>query len=394
MGRRLWTTGLGLIAGFVVPLVQVSATAIQPGDWAQFHQGADHTGWNTAETMIGPSNVGTLQVEWSVSDGSSPVVAGGMVFTEDDAGLEAFDSTTGAPIWSFAEGSGLSYRSIPVVADGLVYVQLDHLGPPGKPCRGRLFALNVATGVQVWVDSLGCANGGGPVVAGRLLAAPSNGDVVGINAITGHKRWRFATGGTYVVASTPAISGDLIYASSQDGNLYALDSNAGTEVWHVMIGQGSTPSVADGKVFVGIPGTLLALDAATGDQVWAFQAGTNQFGINDTAAVADSTVYFGSANGRFYAVDEATGAGKWVFNTGTSNVGASCSVAVANGIVYGGADNGTFYALEAQTGSPLWSYPAGNIEAPAVSNGMVFGSSAPTSPPGSPITLYAFGLPG
>ena len=45
----------------------------------------------------------------------------------------------------------------------------------------------------------------------------------------GGVRWRVRTGGT--VHSTPAVTGDRVYAGSGDGFLYAINRNDGTVAW-------------------------------------------------------------------------------------------------------------------------------------------------------------------
>ncbi len=60
---------------------------------------------------------------------------------------------------------------------------------------------------------------------------------------------------------------------------------------------------------------MYALNAQTGAPIWKFQTGDdtetyNQIGIASSAAVADGTVFFGCRDGHFYAVDAKTGSRK------------------------------------------------------------------------------------
>ncbi|MDQ3513502.1 MAG: PQQ-binding-like beta-propeller repeat protein, partial [Chloroflexota bacterium] len=72
--------------------------------------------------------------------------------------------------------------------------------------------------------------------------------------------WRFATEGA--VRAAPVVAGGVLYVGSNDGSLYALDSESGEERWRFP---------TDGP-------------------------------INGSAAVVDGSVYFASGDGYAYAV--------------------------------------------------------------------------------------------
>ena len=67
----------------------------------------------------------------------------------------------------------------------------------------------------------------------------------------GDLRWRFPTAGT--VLSRPRVAGDLIYAASNDGTLYAVATATGQEAWRFGTGAalGSSPLVHGGVVYLG-----------------------------------------------------------------------------------------------------------------------------------------------
>jgi len=83
--------------------------------------------------------------------------------------------------------------------------------------------------------------------------------------IVGH--WSFETDG-YIEAS-PAVANGVVYFSSTDGSLYAIDTNTGQSNWVSEIGWSeSSPAVADAVVYVGgSRNTLFAIDAATGEHI-------------------------------------------------------------------------------------------------------------------------------
>jgi outer membrane protein assembly factor BamB len=68
---------------------------------------------------------------------------------------------------------------------------------------------------------------------------------------SGEEKWKFQTGGA--VTSSPAISGGVVYAGSDDGYLYAVDINTGRENWKFQTGAAltSSPAISDGLVYFG-----------------------------------------------------------------------------------------------------------------------------------------------
>ncbi|MDD1687544.1 PQQ-binding-like beta-propeller repeat protein [Methanoregula sp.] len=63
--------------------------------------------------------------------------------------------------------------------------------------------------------------------------------------------WHFATGG--FIYSSPTVADGIVYAGSDDKNLYAIDAVTGKEKWRFATGDwvDSSPAVANGIVYVG-----------------------------------------------------------------------------------------------------------------------------------------------
>ena len=155
-------------------------------------------------------------------------------------------------------------------------------------------------------------------------------------------------------ASVAVVAG-VVYAGSNDGVLYALDADTGTEEWSYLLGESSSRSttVADGVVYVGsIDGTLHAVDAESGSAVWTLPFGSGTIG---TPVVAGGVVYeavFGGQQPRLYAIDAATGEVDWEFATDT---GANAWVPAAAGdTLYAVSDDTNIYAIDAATGDVRW----------------------------------------
>jgi outer membrane protein assembly factor BamB len=63
------------------------------------------------------------------------------------------------------------------------------------------------------------------VAKGVVFVGSNDGNVYALNAATGTQLWSFTTGGS--VGSSPAVANGAVYVGSNDGNLYAFDLAGG-----------------------------------------------------------------------------------------------------------------------------------------------------------------------
>lgn len=186
--------------------------------------------------------------------------------------------------------------------------------------------------------------------------------------------WSFSTPAS-VAYTSPAVVDGTVYVGDDDGNVYAIDAETGTEDWsRSLFGPVySSPAVVDGVVYIGDGDkNLHALDAADGSTLWTFSASDT---IDSSPAVVDGTVYFGSWDDHVYAVDTSTGNQEWSFSA--DNDIRRSSPAVVDGTVYIGSMDGNVYAIDAATGNEQWSTATpenGGVRhsSPAVLDGTVY----------------------
>jgi outer membrane protein assembly factor BamB len=214
-------------------------------------------------------------------------------------------------------------------------------------------------------------------------------------------KWKFKTKGE--VNSSPAVAGGMVYVGSNDGSLYAIDQQTGSQKW-AAVTKGrvpSSPAVANGLVYFGsYDGYFYAADAVTGRLAWRFRnsgerrfAATHLHGstpIGETMpdpydvylsspVVWNGAVYFGSGDGNVYALDAMTGSLKWKFQTGDV---VHSSPAIVDGKLFVGSWDSNLYALDAATGKELWRFKTeedgeihnqvGIQSSPAVVNDVVY----------------------
>lgn len=219
----------------------------------------------------------------------------------------------------------------------------------------------------------------------------------------GDQQWVFET--SREIKSSPTVVNGTVFVGSNDGNLYALDTEMGDQQWTFETGSissisiyknlkrlnlggisgirnlytgptpvQSSPTVVDGTVFVGSSdGNLYAVDAETGDQQWTFETGTRvEFGgpVRYSPTVVNGTVFVSVDYRNLYAVDAETGTKEWAFETATS-VGSSPTV--VDGTVFIGSD-GKLSAVNVKTGEEQWTFEAdyGDPSSPTVVDETVF----------------------
>ena len=214
-------------------------------------------------------------------------------------------------------------------------------------------------------------------------------------------KWRFPTGDRIV--SSPVFANNAIYFGGDDGNIYAVNAENGSQLWKYPTGGPvpATPAVVNGTLYVGsYDGKFYAIDVNTGLTKWKFATeGERRFeakGLNglqpknqtmadpfdvylSSPVVVQNTVYFGSGDGNLYAVDANSGEAKWKFKTGDV---VHASPAYSDGVVYVGSWDSYFYAIDAVTGKERWKFHGGEDavvhnqvgfqSSPAVVDGVVY----------------------
>ena len=214
-------------------------------------------------------------------------------------------------------------------------------------------------------------------------------------------RWKFPTGNRIV--ASPVIDGQVIYFGSDDGNIYAVDSETGRQIWKTKTRGpvSATPAIANGMLYVGsYDGNFYALDLKAGELKWKFATGgerrfeakglhgmqpknqtiADPFDIFlSSPAVVGNSVYFGSGDGNVYCLDAKNGALTWKFKTGDV---VHASPAFADDTVFVGSWDSYFYAIDANSGKEKWRFHGGEDalihnqvgfqSSPAVVNGTVY----------------------
>jgi outer membrane protein assembly factor BamB len=362
-----------------------------------------------------------------------PAVAYGMVYElNKDGYLYAVDVDTGDLVWKYKGPGPLIFPGSPSVADGKVYATTGQTASyTGQESESEFACLDAYTGRVIWTlpieafaprESVAIAYGNLYLIPGDVTtsvdvesgeeyatfnqawavstkswpvfrhdsAHTASGQSAPVNLAL---RWNFTTNGA--VISSPSIADGKVYVGSYDKNLYCLDSRTGSFIWKFATNDSikSSPAIADGRVYLGPDdGYVYCLDASNGSLLWSAEAGGPievNFGaapaLRSSPTVDNGKVYVGSLDTDVYCLEAADGRVNWTFNTEGH---ITSSPAVVNGTVYIVSEElstGALYKLNAADGSFVWKrelpyelIQTGGTDmhaSPTVADGMVFTSS-------------------
>jgi len=268
--------------------------------------------------------------------------------------------------WSVSIGRGNSkderLAAAPVVENGTIYT-ID--------TTATVRAFDARTGGQRWAVQFGTEKGnnaslfGGGVAVenGRVYATNGLGFVAALDATNGSRIWSVRSGGS--LAGAPTISGDTLYAMSQDNQLFSLKTADGTQNWSAtaavelagVFGTGA-PAFAQGTVVAGFSsGELNAYRYENGRVVWQDALSRTSISTSvadlsdiDASPVIDNGQVFSiGQGGRMVALDLVSGQRIWELN-----LAGIATPAVSGDWVFAVTSDGKLMAIARQTGKIRW----------------------------------------
>lgn len=166
------------------------------------------------------------------------------------------------------------------------------------------------------------------------------------------------------IFSTAAVHRNVVYFGAYDGNVYALESATGKEVWVYRDADwvGSSPALAHdlGLLFIGLEyglwnkrGGIAALDSETGEEKWSVRTMPQFTHGSPVYSARERMVFCGSNDGVLYAYTAKNGSFCWSFATGGSIKGTPTYDMQRRLIIVSSFDK-KVYALDAKTGALRW----------------------------------------
>jgi len=292
---------------------------------------------------------------------SSPAVGNdGVVYIGNEDGELYAINPTGTEKWRFTVGGGNEFNSSPALdeAAGKLYVGCDN---------DTLYALDITNGSPVWAYGAQDIISSSPAIAsdGSIIFGDEgdSGRVYILNADGTERRIFIAEGPIY---SSPALSGSTIYFAASDTFFYALDTNGTVQTFIPPTSQSvhSSPAIGlSGVIYYGTDdGNLYALNSDMTPLV-SWQAPYAGEITSSVAVGADGIIYVVSDDYFLYGFNATSGGDPvWTVKIttgkgmrGKQDVLTASPVIGPNGWIYAASDVG-LYAFNRNTtlAATLW----------------------------------------
>lgn len=276
----------------------------------------------------------------------------------------AINPASGAILWEYKD-EGATFYAVPTVVDGTIYV---------GDYSGHMHAVD-ANGQQLWryqpakqailgpieVTPKDRVIGGAAVDSDKVFFGLGSRNVVAVSRTTGQEVWTFTTDhGVWArplyVAEDPANGAAVVYVTSLDHNLYALDADTGDELWHRNL-SGAAPGnlVYDEelqRVYVGtFASELLAIDLKSHNIVARFKTDDWLWG---SPAFDGDVLYFGDLSGALYAVRATENGFEQVWKKPIAEEGIRATPILSDGLLIVASEDHNVYAVSKEDGASRW----------------------------------------
>lgn len=287
---------------------------------------------NSNEAMLTP-NIGltgvTQEQSASIGNGndfsrkvvSPPVVAAGMVYAMDAAGVVSAHVEADISDVKWVDETGRSKTTPDALGGGLAYDEQVIYATTGL---GTLRALDAQTGAVKWIIRVGAPVRGAPAIAGGLVVVlTADNQTLAYDAATGEPRWEHRgireTAG-FFSTTAPIVSEGIVVSAYSSGEVFALRLESGSVLWSdtltsnvktkaaaVFSGIDANPIVQDGVVVVASTSGLMQASALlNGRPLWQTKLGTHT-----TPWSAGNVIYVISDTHDIAAIMKRDGAVRW-----------------------------------------------------------------------------------
>ena len=226
----------------------------------------------------------------------------------------------------------------------------------------RLYAFDLATGDRIGRKGSKAALCGPPAIigdVGDLLLTSEAGRKPRVRAY--HRRTRKIAWEIEDHACEPISGrGDTALVVTSSGELLAVSSSEGEQIWSVMLPHYPTTGAVFTQTLAivgGENGALMALELSDGTIAWQVRLGDTGAAIRGQPSATQEHIFAATADGRIWCL---TRAGVVVWSSEISGLPAIGLSVSAETLVVGSSDRGV-YALNTADGHRLWRYEAAGI---------------------------------
>ena len=242
---------------------------------------------------------------------------------------------------------------------------------------------------ELWSVGVGDGQGDGfyrlqPAISGEVIyAASADGEVVAVDRKRGKTLWEVDL--DISLSGGVGVYNDVLLLGSSEGLVLKLDANTGEQLWTTMLtGEILSPPQANGKVVVAqtYNGKLQGLDFATGQLLWTYNSKVPVLTLRGTSVpiMENNRVYAGFASGRVLAFDAQTGSIVWdgrvAIPQGRSEieriVDVDGTMELAGNELYAVSYQGSVVAIDIESGRKIWQQKASSFSGVSLGFGNVY----------------------
>jgi outer membrane protein assembly factor BamB len=252
-------------------------------------------------------------------------------FGSADQKVHAISCRNGQKVW-VQSTEGAIYSS-PVIEEGHLFIGSDD---------EHLHVLNIMAGREAWKVNLGSRVRSSPIIENEHVYIGSENGEIQCYDFSGNIKWR--TAAKRAVIGSPHFYQDVIYITSLDGVLYAIDAKSGWIIWRFRMDSGSicTPTTNENHIYVGATdNTFYCVNLKSTKKVWSYDT-DNQ--INSSPVFYKGAVYFCNVDGLVFSLHAGSGRLRWQYKTEEAIM---ASPIIVDDILYVGCSDNKIYALPA-----------------------------------------------
>lgn len=254
----------------------------------------------------------------------------------------------------------------------------------------------VASAVQlkeVWDMDIGDGHDGSflylePLYTGDMIfAASADGMVYAVEPENGKVRWKRDTDQQIMAG----VGGDqaLLYLVTRDARLLALSREDGKEMWNAALPNEALSAPRSNNTMVvaqSIDGKVHAFNTTSGEKLWQYDSAVPALSLRKAASplVGADLVLASLANGRLMALSAETGQPVWQYQVGEPagrtelerlvDVAGEPLILESAAMVVG--YQGKLALLDVESGREIWSRAASSLHSPMIGNGNIFLAAA------------------
>ncbi|MBN20696.1 MAG: hypothetical protein CL678_05345 [Bdellovibrionaceae bacterium] len=245
----------------------------------------------------------------------SPVAVFGrsVYFGGGDGFFYSVNAETGRVQWRYELRNVTVSR--PTVSQGRVLFTTAH---------DAVYALDAGSGEWIWhykrqnISTATIRGAAAPLVLGNdVITGLSDGYLVVLSLEEGALKWekKIHQGRKFTdVDASPVYENGILYVSSYDGALYALNRKSGSTLWRFNAGGARAVQISGNRIFFpSTDGHLYCLDKIKGKVLWKFELDR---GTPTEVIATPKHLFFGSSFQYLYGLDQSTGKLVYRWNVG------------------------------------------------------------------------------